>query len=173
MRLDAGEVVADSDSSEDFPEVGDMFKHLTTPGPASLSQPVSAPLKSNTMTQNDHKIGTTNGSGKRKRRSSAGDEGRKMALVMKEEDFWEPPALDDGMTIPGELVLARDKASTNVSYWPGQLQAYIPPATRKQQAKFTVMWLDGATQDIPRSWFYRVEDDGFASCKVSTIQYFH
>ena len=92
-----------------------------------------------------------------------------MALVMEEEDSWEPPPLDDGIDIPGELVLARDKASTTVSYWPGRLQAYIPPATSKQQAKFTIMWLDGTTQDIPRTWFYRVEEDGFASCKVSMI----
>lgn len=91
-------------------------------------------------------------------------------MVEDEEDAWKPPPLDEEMDIPGELVLARDKASTTVSYWPGQLLAYIPPATRKQEPKFTVMWLDGMTQNIPRSWFYRMEDDGFTVCKVSTIR---
>ncbi|KIM48648.1 hypothetical protein M413DRAFT_34897, partial [Hebeloma cylindrosporum] len=91
-------------------------------------------------------------------------DGRRIAE--DEEDLWEPPPRDDGMDIPGELVLARDKAATTVCYWPGQLLAYIPPTTRKQQAKYTIMWLDGTTQDIPRSWFYAMEDDGFAVCKL-------
>lgn len=167
MRLDAGEVTAGSDSSEDFPEVGDMFKHLTTPAPASsLSQFISAPSKLNSLAS-----GRANRTGKRRQRSSASDDGRRIALMVEdEEDAWKPPPPHDEMDIPGELVLARDKAATTVSYWPGQLVAYIPPATRKQQAKYTVMWLDGKTQDIPRSWFYRMEDDGFAACKVSAIR---
>ena len=173
MRSDAGEVVAGSDSSEDFPEVGDMFKHLTTPAPASsLSQPISAPLKLNSLASNGSKTGRANGTRKKRRRSSASDDGCRIALMVEdEEDSWKPPPRDDDMEIPGELVLARDKAATAVSYWPGRLLAYIPPATRKQQAKYTVMWLDGATQDIPRSWFYRMEDDGFTVCKVSGLRY--
>ena len=87
-----------------------------------------------------------------------------------EEDTWKPPPRDDDMDIPGELVLARDKAAMTVSYWPGRLLAYIPPATRKQQPKYTVMWLDGMTQDIQHSWFSRMEGHRFIVCKVSMIQ---
>jgi hypothetical protein len=167
MRSDAGEVTAGSDSSEDFPEVGNMFKHLTTPARASsLSQFISTPWKLNSLPSNGSKTGTR----KKRRRSSASDDGRRIALAVEdEEDSWKPPPRDDDMEIPGELVLAREKAATTVSYWPGQLLAYIPPATRKQQAKYTVMWLDGTRQDIPRSWFYRMEDDGFTVCKVSAL----
>ena len=162
MRLDAGEIMAGSDSSEDFPEVGDMFKHLTTPVLAPVfSQSISAPSKLDNLASNGSKTGRPKGTRKRRRRSSASDGGHGIALEVEDEEE---------MDLPGELVLARDKAATTVSYWPGKLLASIPPATRKQPRKFTIMWLDGTTQDIPRSWFYRVEDDGFAVCKVSTIR---
>ena len=171
MRSDAGEVAANSDSSEDFPEVGNMFKHLTTPAPpSSLSKSISAPWKLNSLPSNSSKTERGNGTRKKRRRSSASDDGGRIALVVEdEEDCWKPPPRDDDMEIPGELVLAREKAATTVSYWPARLLAYIPPATRKQQAKYTVMWLDGTRQDIPRSWFYRMEDDGFTVCKVSAL----
>lgn len=87
-------------------------------------------------------------------------------MVEDEEDFWVPPPLDDEMQIPGKLVMARDKALKIVSYWPGRLLAYIPPPTREQESKYTVM----VRQGIPRSCFYTMKDDGFTVCRVSTTR---
>ncbi|KAF8163660.1 hypothetical protein B0H34DRAFT_795339 [Crassisporium funariophilum] len=156
MMLD-GEEQAGSDY---LPGVGEAFNSNWLFGP-SPSGAISAPAKlSSTETPASVK---KPGKGKRKRRES--DEETDF-----EDDFWESPPLEEDIEMPGELVLARDKASKNVDYWPAQITDYIPPANRRQQAKFTVTWLDTSTSNIPRDWFYRTHEDGFALCKLGQFE---
>jgi hypothetical protein len=99
--------------------------------------------------------GKSEGKGKRKRTCDSDDEG-----------FWEIPSAEDGLDIPGEPILGRERASKTSAYWPAKIKDYVPPTKRMEQGKYTVIWLDSSEQNIPRDWFYTTDEDGFALCTV-------
>ena len=74
-------------------------------------------------------------------------------------------AADSGLDI-GDLVLGRDRASKTSAYWPAKIKGYVPPTKRTERGKYTVTWLDGLEQNIPRDWFYTSDEDGFILCTV-------
>ncbi|KAK0211796.1 hypothetical protein IW262DRAFT_1414498 [Armillaria fumosa] len=86
-------------------------------------------------------------------------------------DLWDVPSADPGLDIPGELVLAREKADLNLSYWPGKVLEYVPPVSRNQKAgKYKVLYLDGATRTVPRTWFHCLGDEEFGTCKLGEFK---
>ncbi|KAK0496855.1 hypothetical protein EDD18DRAFT_179699 [Armillaria luteobubalina] len=86
-------------------------------------------------------------------------------------NLWDVPSADLGLEIPGELVLAREKADLNLSYWPGKVLEYVPPVSRIQKAgKYKVLYLDGATRTIPRTWFHCLGDKEFGTCKLGEFE---
>ncbi|KAK0196588.1 hypothetical protein F5146DRAFT_1012122 [Armillaria mellea] len=86
-------------------------------------------------------------------------------------DPWDVPSADPELDIPGELVLAREKADLNLSYWPGKVLEYVPPVSRNQKAgKYKVLYLDGTTRAVPRTWFHCLGDEEFGTCKLGEFE---
>ncbi|KAK0441076.1 hypothetical protein EV421DRAFT_1711910 [Armillaria borealis] len=86
-------------------------------------------------------------------------------------ELWDVPSADPELDIPGELVLAREKADLNLSYWPGKVLEYVPPVSRNQKAgKYKVLYLDGTTRTIPRTWFHCLGDEEFGTCKLGEFE---
>ncbi|PBK93172.1 hypothetical protein ARMGADRAFT_150722 [Armillaria gallica] len=86
-------------------------------------------------------------------------------------DLWDVPSADLELDIPGELVLAREKADLNLSYWPGKVLEYVPPVSRNQKVgKYKVLYLDGTTRTIPRTWFHCLGDEEFGTCKLGEFE---
>jgi hypothetical protein len=131
--------------SDHLPDIGEAFNYHfdATSSMTTITAPIGVPTNKG------------KGKGKRKRTCESDDEG-----------FWESPPADGGLDIPGELVLGRDKASKISAYWPAKIKAYVPPTKHTEQGKYTVIWLDGSEQNIPRDWFYTTDEDGFARCTV-------
>ena len=130
--------------SDHLPDIGEAFNY----------QFDASPTASHTVPPNTGK-GRSKGKGKRKRTCDSDDEG-----------FWEPPPADASLEIPGELVLGREKVSKTSAYWPAKIKDYVPPTKRTEQGKYTVVWLDASEQNIPRDWFYTMDEDGFILCTV-------
>ncbi|KAJ3875103.1 hypothetical protein F5051DRAFT_71081 [Lentinula edodes] len=87
------------------------------------------------------------------------------------ESDWDPPEPDEMLDIPGELVLARDRADRRIAHWPAKLLAYIPPSkpkkkTRQKEPKYRVLWLDDTEQEVPRDWFYACHEPEFGTCEM-------
>lgn len=78
---------------------------------------------------------------------------------------WSPPPADDTLTIPGELILARESRA-KTTYWPAKILQYIPPKKRSEDPKYLVEFLDEFKGSIPRSLFHTTDDDQFATCIV-------
>ncbi|KAK0463602.1 uncharacterized protein EV420DRAFT_1519089 [Desarmillaria tabescens] len=86
-------------------------------------------------------------------------------------ESWEDPGADPELQIPGELVLAREKADSHLSYWPAKVLEYVPPVSRNQKAgKYKVLYLDGAMRTIPRTWFKCLGDEAFGTCKLGEFE---
>ena len=130
--------------SDHLPDIGEAFNYHFDASPSTSSAVVPIVGK-----------GKSKGKGKRKRTWDSDD-----------DIFWEPPPADPSFEIPGELVLGRDKASKSSPYWPAKIRDYVPPTKRTEQGKYTVIWLDGTDQNIPRDWFYTTDEDGFTVCTV-------
>lgn len=77
--------------------------------------------------------------------------------------------VDPLLTIPGELVFAREMASEFTDYWPARIEAVLDEVGRHTEPKYTVLYCDTTSKDIPRSWFYSQHDKGFTTCKVSSF----
>ena len=137
----------DSDD-EDLPSVADAF--LNSSQPMSISAPPRTREQTPARSQP-----TTQKAGRKKQKT--------------EDDTWVAPGPDFDLDIPGELILARDHASDSAEYWPAKIVAYVPPTKRTQEPKYEVAFLDQTKRKIPRSWFYVMEEDGFSSCRVSSI----
>ena len=131
--------------SDHLPDIGEAFNYHFD----------ASPTTSTTLVPPNMVKGRSNGKGKRKRTCDSDD-----------EDFWEPPPADASLDIPGELVLGRERASKTSVYWPAKIKDYVPPTKRTEQGKYTVIWLDASEQNIPRDWFYTMDEDGFALCTV-------
>jgi hypothetical protein len=128
--------------SDHLPDIGEAFNYRFDASPSSAMVPVVGK-------------GRSKGKGKRKRTCDS-----------EEEALWEPPPADASFEIPGELVLGRERASKSSPYWPAKIKDYVPPTKRTEQGKYTVIWLDGSEQNIPRDWFYSTDEDGFTLCTV-------
>ncbi|KAK0211213.1 hypothetical protein DFS33DRAFT_1298206 [Desarmillaria ectypa] len=86
-------------------------------------------------------------------------------------ESWEVPGADPELDIPGELVLAREKADVQLSYWPAKVMEYVPPVSRNQKAgKYKVLYLDGVVRTIPRTWFHCLGDEEFGTCKLGVFE---
>ncbi|KAJ7080370.1 hypothetical protein B0H15DRAFT_787270 [Mycena belliarum] len=85
---------------------------------------------------------------------------------------WSPPPPDSSLTIPGELIFAREKR-TSKEYWPAKILAYVPPTRPKQPGRYRVQWIDNTiTKDnalLDRELFYVYEDEGFGTCVQGEI----
>ncbi|THU81503.1 hypothetical protein K435DRAFT_472040 [Dendrothele bispora CBS 962.96] len=87
----------------------------------------------------------------------------------------ESPAADDGLDIPGERVLCRDRESSLAAYWPARIQEFLVVEKRKgkrnvREGLYKVLFLDGTSKDVPRDWFYADYQDEFATCLVGEFQ---
>ncbi|KAK1234375.1 hypothetical protein PQX77_002413 [Marasmius sp. AFHP31] len=132
------------------------------------------------------------GKGKGKRRSTAlkesisGDELTEPEYVKSGDDESEWEEVEDSgadifLDIPGERVLCRAKKSTMTEYWPAQVLGYVPPpARRKKKGKgknpgavegmYRVVFLDDKEMEVPRSWFYSVNQEEFGRCKIGVFE---
>lgn len=146
------------DSDASLPAVGELFNNL-----------YEATLHTSTLSWTDI---SKKKKGKRKRRNSSemSNRGDESAFGAVDEDLWVPPEPEPELNLPGELVLSRDRSSRTVDYWPAKLIEYIPPTSRKQAPRYKVTWLDDSEGIVERSWFYAMNEDGFGTCKVSSIQ---
>ena len=139
--------------SDYLPDVGEISSWATSG--LSLSQGNGMQVKVN---------GSGGKKGKRKRNQ----------LSDEENGVWEPPPPDETLHIPGELVLGREggrgtSAVHNAAHWPAKILAYRAPKHRKERPKYLVRWLDGTEGEIPRSWFYTMDEEEFAICKVRLL----
>ncbi|KAF9075199.1 hypothetical protein BDP27DRAFT_1315668 [Rhodocollybia butyracea] len=87
------------------------------------------------------------------------------------ESDWDAPEPDELLDIPGELVLARDKADRNVAHWPAKVLAYLPPPkpkgkSRHKEPKYRVLFLDDTQKEVAREWFYASHEPEFGTCQV-------
>jgi hypothetical protein len=85
------------------------------------------------------------------------------------EDRWSPPPCDDMLSIPGELVLARE-GKAGKTYWPARILSYVPPKNRKQEPKYQVIYLDDIRSELQRDWFYTSNEPGFGTCKLGEFK---
>ncbi|KAF8197594.1 hypothetical protein BJ912DRAFT_953978 [Pholiota molesta] len=147
--------------TDDFPEPTNMYEFLTAP----VSKAISAPPKLD-LSKDAAKASTTKIKGKRKRKdiSETSADEHQVTYVNKKEERWDE--VDDELDLPGELVLGRDGPNKDIDYWPAKLISYIPPTKPNQAGKYAVTWLDGTTGQIPRSWFYTMNEDEFSTCKL-------
>ncbi|KAL0577099.1 hypothetical protein V5O48_004891 [Marasmius crinis-equi] len=91
----------------------------------------------------------------------------------------EDPGPDAFVSVPDERILCRAKKSTMTEYWPAVVLEYVPPPKKGKgkgksrspvEGLYKVMYLDGITKEIPRSWFYVFEEDGFGTCKIGKFE---
>lgn len=83
-------------------------------------------------------------------------------------DGWDPLPCDPTLTIPGELVLSREKKDSSI-YWPARIEAYLPPTKPLKPGRYTITFFDSAQAVVPREFFFTSDEDGFGNCKVSTL----
>ncbi|KAF8643781.1 hypothetical protein AX16_008800 [Volvariella volvacea WC 439] len=83
-------------------------------------------------------------------------------------DSLELTDLDDSLTIPGELVLARESKTS--PFWPAKILSCIRPQKRGEKPKYKIVYLDGTEGIIPRDWFYSSDASEFATCKLGVWQ---
>ncbi|KAJ7461598.1 hypothetical protein FB451DRAFT_486214 [Mycena latifolia] len=115
--------------------------------------------------------GSVKGKGKGKGRAKAPADDELSDL--DSDARWSPPPPDSSLSIPGELILAREKKNSTV-HWPAKLLGYLPPETRKGTAHYHVQWMDNTVTkpgtEIERDMFYVYEDDGFGTCKLGPFE---
>lgn len=141
------------------------------PNPSS-SKTLSIPP----TTPNSQSVATSNGTHKRgkKRKRVNKDSDPEDSLtdvsvsLLFREQVGDGGEVDISLVIPGELVLGRSKNQPTV-YWPARIDAYLKPSKSGLSGKYSVTFLDGTREDIPRDWFYSMVDPQFALCKVSFL----
>ncbi|KAF7986594.1 hypothetical protein HWV62_26368 [Athelia sp. TMB] len=80
----------------------------------------------------------------------------------------EPPISDGLLTIPGHLVLCKDKA-TSTEYWPARIEMYHPPNKPSGKGRYQIKFLDKKIRKVPREWFYDESQDEFGTCTIGTF----
>ncbi|KAF5369170.1 hypothetical protein D9615_009985 [Tricholomella constricta] len=157
----------DNDDDDEMPEVGTTdFELFINSAPSPTKSTQATPRK------------REKGKGKRKRKrkrmstdseSEMGDEDAWHVDGNISQPRWSPPPPDELLQIPGELLLAQDRA-TSAIYWPAQILEYVPPKKERQRPKYRVLFLDKVQRDIPREWFFTSEENEFATCKLGRWQ---
>ncbi|KAJ7481118.1 hypothetical protein B0H11DRAFT_2024308 [Mycena galericulata] len=82
---------------------------------------------------------------------------------------WSPPLPDASLSIPGELVLAREKKHSTL-YWPAKILEYCPPTKPTAERRYLVHWVDNTKTDVPRDFFFVYEDEGFGTCRIGAFE---
>ncbi|KAG5338800.1 hypothetical protein C0989_006184 [Termitomyces sp. Mn162] len=136
----------DDGYDSDLPEVG--TEEFRTYPPSAPSSPIKGPLIPIVPQR----------SMKRKRSLS-------LDAIEVVAPRWSPRPPDISITIPGELVLAVERASDSL-YWPARVLDYVPADKPTKIDKYHVEFLDGKIQSIPRHWFCIAEEEKFATCKL-------
>lgn len=80
-------------------------------------------------------------------------------------DPWLPPSPDESVSVPGELVLAKEKRSKTL-YYPAKVIGYEAPQSPKKLPLYIVKFMDNVVASIPRDCFYICEQEEFGTCKV-------
>ncbi|KAG6812413.1 hypothetical protein H0H92_002989 [Tricholoma furcatifolium] len=146
-RHRARSVKTDEEGDSDLPEVGtEEFRNYT---------PTSSPAKI---------VNLVPSQGRSKRKRSSDDESSDDDSVFLRAT-WSPRPPDFMVSIPGELVLAVERANDSI-YWPARVLDYQAADRQNKPDKYHVEFLDGKRQYIPRRWFYIAEEEGFAKCKL-------
>lgn len=92
-----------------------------------------------------------------------------ISSVAFDRDDWSPPPADDNLSIPGELVYAKDK-KWKLDHWPAEILEYIPPAKASQKPRYKVRFLDRMVLNITRDMFFAQEENGFVTCQVRFLK---
>ncbi|KAH8117094.1 hypothetical protein DFH11DRAFT_1151960 [Phellopilus nigrolimitatus] len=87
------------------------------------------------------------------------------SLSETEKEPWSPPPPDTHVSIPGELLLAKEKKSKRM-FWPAKVMSYVPPESQKMRARYLVRFLDNTEYEITRDMFYTCEQEEFATCEM-------
>ena len=148
----------DAEESDSLPEVGtlEFTSVLTGPSPTKSAKGASS-------------MGDRKGQGgKRKRNGYDEEDDMDLDGLTPTAKRWSPVPADDTLQIPGELILAAEKAG-ETEFWPARILAYLPPKPPRKQGKYRVEFLDTTTKDIPRHWFYSSNDEEFGTCKVRVL----
>ncbi|RDB22192.1 hypothetical protein Hypma_010693 [Hypsizygus marmoreus] len=159
----------EEDGSDVLPEVGALGFVKFLP---SVPSPTKSVKERSQMHETGKGKGKGNGKGRRKKKngneaggySGSDSDGMDIDWAVL-ESRWSPPPPEFGLEIPGELILAQEKA-TSAYYWPARILEYKPPGKAKQEAKYLVQFLDEKRAEIPRKWFYTSDDDDFGTCKL-------
>jgi hypothetical protein len=151
----------EEEGSDDLPEVGTLLFKFTPSAPVSKASP--------TKSAKGTPKGNRKGKAPRKSESISEDElDMDFELGPIHVDRWSPPPADDDLTIPGELILARETRH-KTTYWPARILQYVLPTKRTQEGKYLVEYLDDTQSAIPRDFFYTTDDDQFATCIVRPL----
>ncbi|TFK30246.1 hypothetical protein FA15DRAFT_663629 [Coprinopsis marcescibilis] len=142
------EAYTDADAEDDLPEIADV---LTAPLLSAKAKVKPSEKKKPRQKPKEASVELDDGSD------------------WSDFDLAAPPSADSNLSIPGELVLARVFKKSLTEYWPAKLKEYIPPQGRNKVARYKVQFFDGIEDEIPRSYFYTQEEEGFGICKMGLI----
>lgn len=152
----------DDQGSDVMPEVGTLgFAAYVSSGPLSSASPTKS-VKGTPQPKGIDRKNTKS--------VSDAEDGFDMEIsgFKREEDTWSPPPADDSLEIPGELIFARENPSS-AYYWPARILEYVPPKRRTQEGMYRLEFLDNLVLVISRKCFFTSEEDGFTTCKVSSL----
>lgn len=140
----------------------------TLEAPSGPSASTSAAHETNSRKRNGKSA--MNVAGKVKKTQTHSDDDERDEL--DSESDWEPPEPDEMLTVPGELILCRERAEAKL-YWPAKILGFKPPPkpkgkARPKEPKYNIIYMDGTKQAVPRGWFYACDEEGFGTCEVST-----
>uniref|UniRef100_A0A8H8CNF1 PWWP domain-containing protein n=1 Tax=Psilocybe cubensis TaxID=181762 RepID=A0A8H8CNF1_PSICU len=165
LKRDADIIMIDSDSSSNVDIASlsttddDLPEYVSLSHPASQSS--SVPAKPVTSQASSKAAPKNKGKGKEKAKPNTRDW---QYLSANEPDML--------LTIPGELVLAKEKLQTNI-YWPARIEEFVPSANPSRAGKYKVTWVDSSCQEIPRGWFYTSSQSEFATCLMGKFESFY
>ncbi|KAE9409625.1 hypothetical protein BT96DRAFT_984682 [Gymnopus androsaceus JB14] len=96
---------------------------------------------------------------------------------LESESDWDPPEPDEMLAIPGELVLARERADSKI-HWPAKVLGFITPTkpkgkARPKEPKYNVVFLDNTEKSVPREWFYACDEPEFGTCEMGKFESQH
>ncbi|KAJ7578462.1 hypothetical protein C8J56DRAFT_1170257, partial [Mycena floridula] len=97
-------------------------------------------------------------------RASRTNDSQDIVSVIAESSEAPEPEQEQETIESGELVYAKEKS--NSVYWPARVLSYVPPVDGQKKGKYHVHYIDDTRKQIPRTWFYTYEDDGFGLCQV-------